>query len=89
MPLNVTSPIRQTFTGEEILIISLTKFATGEAWTHLVPSKFGGDPRECSFIFKWFINFIFTCFYNRISGKSLEMWVEHIPTFRQAFLYQT
>ena len=59
MPLNVTSPIRQTFTGEEILIISLTKCATGEAWTHMVPSKFGGDPRECSFIFKWFINFIF------------------------------
>jgi hypothetical protein len=29
--------------------------------------------------------YIFTCFYNQISGKCLEIWVDHIPTFRQAF----
>jgi hypothetical protein len=52
LPWNVISPVTQTFTNEEILIISLMKCATGEAWTHMVPAKFGRDPRECSFIFK-------------------------------------
>ena len=47
--LHVISPQSCSFSGEEILIISLTKCATGEAWIHMIPSKFGGYPRECSF----------------------------------------
>ncbi len=60
LPLNVTSPHWRALTGEEILIITLTMCDSGEAWIHMVPSKFEGDPRECSFIFKWFVNILFS-----------------------------
>ncbi len=51
----------------------------------MLPSKFGGNPRTGFFMFKWFINHVFTTFYNRISVRSLEMWVDHIPLFGEAF----
>jgi len=86
MPEYITMPPRyKTFTGEEALIISLSKCASGEPWTQMGPAKFGGDPREFSLLFRWFINHVFSCFYNRISGRSLEIWKDYIPSFRRAF----
>jgi hypothetical protein len=37
---------RYRFSGEEILIICLSRFATGAPWTRLIPSHIGGDPRR-------------------------------------------
>jgi hypothetical protein len=45
-------------------------------------SFFGGNPREYSSVFHWFINHIFCTFYNKISGSSLEMWVDQVDEFR-------
>jgi len=84
MPQHVTIR-RKTFTGEEALIMSLSKCASGDPWISMIPAKFGGDPWDFSSLFKWFINHIFSAFYNRISGKSLEIWRDHIPHFRLAF----
>jgi hypothetical protein len=43
---------RYTFTGEEMLIVSLSKIATGLLWTLLCKDIFGGNPRRWSPGFK-------------------------------------
>ncbi len=42
---------RYQFMGEEILIVCLTKIATGDLWTHFIDGYFGGCPwrRSCAF----------------------------------------
>jgi hypothetical protein len=72
---------RREYTGEEVLIISLTKIALGMSWLHLT-EFFGGDPREFSGIFWWFIDYLFVTFCNKISGRSLESWVNYITECR-------
>lgn len=73
------------FTGEEILIISLTKLATGEAWFRMT-SKFGGNPDFFCYALAWFVDHVFDLLYNKISGKSMELlWVDKIDTFRSLF----
>ena len=68
---------RRIFAGEETLIICLMKIAIGGPWIHMT-EWFGGDLQELSGLFKWFIDFIFITFYNKISGRSLEMWLDQI-----------
>jgi hypothetical protein len=72
---------RRHFSGEEVLVISLTKIATGLSFLAMV-NIFGGNPREYSSIFNWFIDYMFTTFYHKISGRSLEYWIPHIEYFQ-------
>jgi hypothetical protein len=73
----VTGP-RYQFTGEEVLLICLSKIATGDPWTRLIDGFFGGDPRRWSYAFRWFINHLFVLFYHKISGRSMEIWLPEI-----------
>jgi hypothetical protein len=77
---------RHRFTSEEILIVCLAKIATGIPWTRLIPDNFGGDVRRWSWGFRWFINHLFVTFYHKISGRSIEIWLDHIYEFKQAIL---
>jgi hypothetical protein len=43
IPNIITGPHYQ-FNGEEILLVSLAKIATGDPWTRLIDGFFGGDP---------------------------------------------
>jgi hypothetical protein len=77
---------RYRFSGEEILIICLTHFATGHPWTRLIPSHFGGDPRRWIVAFHWFIDHLFVLFYHKISGRSIDGWIGHIHEFKRSIL---
>jgi hypothetical protein len=82
---NVVRPLvsggRRHFSGEEVLVVALTRIATGLSFLAMV-NIFGGNPREYSTIFHWFVEYIFTTFYHKISGRSLEMWLGQIDAFR-------
>jgi hypothetical protein len=86
IPNVITTQQRHQFTGEEILIVCLAKIGTGIPWTHLIPDNFGGDVWRWSAGFRWFINHLFIHFYHKISGHSIEMWLDHIDDFKQAIL---
>jgi hypothetical protein len=73
---------RHIFTGEEVLLVALTRIATGDAFYDFVPSKFGGPAAKWSDAFKWFINQIFFTFYHKITGNSMLQWIDHIDYFR-------
>jgi hypothetical protein len=75
IPDRIVTNGRCTFTGEEMLTVCLSKTATGLSWTQLCKDTFGGDPRQWSPGFKWFINHLFVTFYHKISGHSIEMWL--------------
>jgi hypothetical protein len=64
----VTGPHYQ-FSGEEILLVSMAKIATGDPWTRLIDRFFCGDPRHWTYAFRWFVNHPFTVFYHKISGR--------------------
>jgi hypothetical protein len=70
---------RCSFIGEEVLIILLVKISLGLTFITMV--FFCGDPREYSSVFHWFVNHIFITFYNKISGCSLEMWIDQVDKF--------
>jgi hypothetical protein len=85
IPAVVRPPVsggRRSFSGEEVLIISLTKIFLGLSFITM-ESFFGGNPRDYSSVFHWFINHIFCTFYNKILGNSLEMWVNQVDEFRR------
>jgi hypothetical protein len=86
IPDVIVTQQRQRFTGEEILLVCLAKNATGIPWTRLIPDNFGGDVRQWSWGFRWFINHLFVTFYHKISGRSIEIWLDHIDEFKQAIL---
>jgi hypothetical protein len=77
---------RYRFSGEEILIIYLTWFATGDPWTRLIPSHFGGDQRRWSVAFCWLLIIFFVLFYHKISGRSIEGWIDQIHEFKKSIL---
>jgi hypothetical protein len=62
------------------------KIGTGIPWTRLIPDNLGGDVRQWSAGFRWFINHLFIHFYHKIPGCSIEMWLDHIDDFKQAIL---
>jgi len=86
IPAVIVTGQRYSFTGEEVLIISLAKLATGDPWTRLIPGFFGGDVRRWTAAFRWFVNHLFVQFYHKISGESIQMWLGQIDNFKQVIL---
>jgi len=86
IPPVIVTRQRHRFTGEELLIICLSKIATGDPWTRLIPGYFGGDVRRWSEGFRWFINHLFCNFYHKISGESIQLWLGEMMEFKQAIL---
>ena len=82
LPQKVVTARRYAFTGEELLIICLARIATGDPWCRLIPGNFGGGISRWSSGFEWFINYLFETFYHKISGKSMNMWVDDMDEFR-------
>jgi hypothetical protein len=76
------SPTRCVFTGEEVLIVCLTRIATGDAFYDFIPAKFGGSAAKWSYAFKWFIDHVFLTFYHKITGNSMLQWSGYIDSFR-------
>jgi hypothetical protein len=86
IPDRIVTNNRYSFTGEEILVVCLSKIATGLSWTQLCKDTFGGEPRRWSLGFKWFINHLFVTFYHKISGRSIELWLGDMDNFKHAIL---
>jgi hypothetical protein len=70
------------FTGEEVLLVCLTRIATGNNFYDFIPCKFGGSAAKWSIAFKWFIDHLFLTFYHKITGNSMLQWTGHIIFFR-------
>ena len=86
IPNTVAIGPRYRFSGEELLIVCLTRFATGDPWTRLIPSHFGGEVRRWSFAFRWFVDHLFITFFHKISGRSIEGWIGHMDVFKRSIL---
>ncbi len=74
------------FSREEMLIVGLTKLATGDPWTRPLPGYFGSDVRRWSKAFIWFVNHLFILFYHKISGNSMDLWLGQIESFKRVIL---
>ena len=84
LPTKIVLPRkRYAFTGEELLIVCLSRIATGDPWCRLIPSNFGGGLSRWSDGFEWFINYLFETFYHKITGNSMKMWVAEMDEFRR------
>jgi len=70
-------------TGEEMLLISLTRFCTGDSWKDMVRLRFGGGITRCHEMFDVFIYFTFTTFFHKISGNSMIQWIPCIDYCRR------
>jgi hypothetical protein len=74
------------FSGEDMLIVSSTKIATGDPWTRLIPGCFGGDVQRWCKAFKLFVNHLFKQFYHKISGESIQLWLGQMENFKRIIL---
>jgi hypothetical protein len=63
--------------------VSLARITTGDPWIQLINGYFGREPRRWSYAFKLFVNHLFTLFFNKISGHSIEMWLPEMQHFKQ------
>jgi hypothetical protein len=88
LPLEIRTPNRYLFTGEEVMIFCLTRIALGLDIVELVESKFGGNSTRWSEAFKWFVDHIYFTFYHRISGDSMRLWIHKIDEFRRAICHK-
>ena len=70
--------------GETCLIVSLTFISTESPIYHLFDTCFGGDPRPWGRLIAEFVKIIVTNFYNKISGRSLEMYVNRLGDYAAA-----
>jgi hypothetical protein len=70
-------------TGEEVVILSLTKKGTGKTFTDL-EKTFGGDYRTLSVMYDWFVEYLYEEFYDLISSQSLEHYLDRIDLYRSA-----
>ncbi len=86
IPETVVAGYCHKFPGEEVLLVSLARIATGDPWTRLIDGNFGGEPHHWSYAFQWFINHLFTLFYHKISGRSMELWLPQINNFKQLII---
>ena len=83
LPQKITVSRRQySFTGEELLIISLARIAIGDPWYIIIPNSFGGGLSRGSEGFEWFINCLYETFYHKISGNSMNDWMDDMDEFR-------
>jgi hypothetical protein len=71
------------FQKEEVFIIFLYHMRTGDTFLKM-RFMFGGDPRRFTYMVRWVADHLYTTFYNKISGKSLNQWLPKIDEFRRA-----
>ena len=70
--------------GETVMLVSLAYIATGFYIYELVPLLFGDDPRPWGRFIDKFYEHIYTTFYHRISGRSLEFFLPRLLLYRLA-----
>jgi hypothetical protein len=83
LPDNIRLKWGEKATGEEILILSLTKKGTGKTFTDLEKS-FGGEYRTLSAMYDWFVEYIYEEFFDLITGRSLGNYLDNIDLYRKA-----
>ena len=66
---------RHVYGGEESFIIFLYHLTKGSPFTDMARNVFGGDPRSMSPMFEMMIEHLYSQFYNKISGTSLDQWL--------------
>jgi len=74
------------FTSDEVLIMCLAWIASGDPWINFVPSNFGGDCWRCSYMYRRFTNHLFEMFYHKISGRSIELWIDNLDHYKEIIL---
>ena len=75
---------RTRFTGQEVLICFLCWLHQGMTFIELAAFVFGGDSRDFSYMMKCAVKHIYITFYHKVSGCSLEFWMDYLNDFRAA-----
>ena len=63
----LAKPKGRKFSGESILLISLTRFAHGFTWNHMAQHVFGGNPDFLMYAYEWFVDHLYVNFYHKIN----------------------
>lgn len=84
VPNQFRSPHRHVFSGEECFMIYLYHLMTGTPFTKMADGIFGGNPRYFTYMFNAMNDHLYTTFYHKISGISLECWLpRNVHRFRR------
>ena len=75
VPLVLTTSSRCRYGGEECFLVFMFHMIKGVPFTEMARHTFGGDPRRLSEMHHLMVNHLYTTFYNKISGTSLDQWV--------------
>ena len=70
--------------GETCVIVTLTFMSTESPLYHLFETTFGGDSRPWGRLIAEFVKIIITNFYNKISGRSLELYTNRLGAYTKA-----
>ena len=74
---------RRVFGGTEALLHYLVYNRLGVTKLQMSLFYFGGDPRRFSYSIRAIGKYLFTTFYHKISGNSMQQWVNKIDDFRE------
>ncbi len=72
--------------GEERFLLYLCFIRKGGPYTTMAQLRFGGDPRRFSFAIRAIVQHLYSIFYHKISGDSMQQRTRAIGYFRQAIL---
>ena len=72
------------FTGEEAMLIFLFYIRKAITYTEMSRTTFGGDPRMFTYFIRSMVNHLHDNFYHKISGDSMNLWVDNVDDFRRA-----
>ena len=72
------------FSGEEAMLIFLCYIRTATPFTRLAQTTFGGDPRKYTYHVRSISDHLYSHFYHKISGDSMQQWVPFVADFRRA-----
>ena len=75
---------RYSFDGEEAFLHFMLYLRCGESKLRMSTSYFGGDPRRFTYSVRLIIDHLYHHFYHKISGDSMQMWVDQIKDFRNS-----
>ena len=81
LPISFRARHGHVFHIEEVVIVSLARFSTGNTMPNLVKGFFGGDVNKWYSAFRAFVDHVFLTFYHRICGRSLDFIKPQVQSF--------
>ena len=74
IPNTIRLKTRHVFTGEEALIIFLTRVGGAFSTWKSMELFFGGNPNKWGYLFAMMVDHLYSTFYHKITGDPLRQW---------------